>query len=79
MFAHRCRDDHRFTLAVHNLGDSELEVTLDLGKEDRGHLLDLFGDCNYERWDGSTPTLRLQAFGYRWFRRTAYSHEERSG
>ena len=74
-FAHRCRVGERFTLAVHNLGEEEIEVELELDPDDSLHLLDLFGDCNYERWDPSRPRMRLRPYGYRWFRRTRFSHE----
>ena len=75
-FAHRCRVDHRFTLAVHNLSEQTIEVELDLDAEDCAHLLDLFGDRKYGNWDHSTPRLTLGPYGYRWFRRTRFRHDQ---
>lgn len=74
VFAHRCRDDGRFTMAVHNLGDCEVTVTVKVDQDDSPHILDLFGDCCYERWDAATRRIRLRPYGYRWFRRTQFVH-----
>lgn len=72
LFAHLCREDDHFALAVHNLSGEEVTVKLDLLQEDANHLLDLFGDCKYEDWDAKTQQIRLRPYGYRWFRRTQF-------
>jgi hypothetical protein len=51
--------DKRFTLAVHNLSDQEVEV--DVPHEDAGYLLDLFSDCKYEAWEVDNKRVNLTA------------------
>ena len=76
VFAHRCQMDDGFTLAVHNLSDAEVSVTLEIDQQDAEHLLELFGDHAYERWDAARRCLRLRPYGYRWFRRTRFDHRD---
>lgn len=72
VFAHRCRLGARYVLAVHNLGDEAVEVVVDVDEPDTHHLLELFADDTYEPWDPGSRRVKLNAFGYRWFRRTKF-------
>jgi hypothetical protein len=39
--------------------------------EDADHLIDVFGDCQYEAFDRSSCRVHLKKFGYRWLRKSA--------
>ena len=73
VFAHRAQKGERFALAVHNLCGEPVEVDLELDDEDRRHLLELFSDNEYERWELDDELLPLEPYGYRWFRRSQYT------
>lgn len=72
VFAHFCKRRGSYALAVHNLGSEETTVTLELPDDDTHHLLDLWGDEMYEPYDPEACTLRLNPYGYRWLRTTAF-------
>lgn len=73
VFAHLSRMNGRFALAMHNLCDREVTVTPELSEEDSRHMLDLFGDRKYEAWEPGGNRIRLEPYGYRWFRRTQFT------
>lgn len=75
IFAHRCRLGSRFLLAVHNLGDEEVDVALELVEEDTHFLLELFADASYKPWKPGRKRIKLNPYGYRWFRRTKFRKE----
>ncbi|MBE9185706.1 alpha-amylase family protein [Microcoleus sp. LEGE 07076] len=66
VFAHCCNWEGRTLLAVHNLADKPCSVTLK--SNEYTNLCDLFGDRQYESLDADSPSIPLQAYGYRWFR-----------
>ncbi len=71
VFAHLCRWKGGMALAVHNLSGETHTVTLELSDDDAGHLIELFGDHEYEPFDKRSRRLRLEPYGYRWLRRSA--------
>ncbi|MGB3263544.1 MAG: alpha-amylase family protein [Microcoleus sp.] len=66
VFAHSCDWEGRTVIAVHNLADKPCTVTLK--SNEYTNLCDLFGDRQYESLDADSPSIPLQAYGYRWFR-----------
>lgn len=70
VLAHRCDWEGRSVVAVHNLGEEPCEVRIQLGDVPEGGRVD---DLLDERGalgglDAGTLDLKLDAFGYRWFR-----------
>lgn len=68
VLAHVCRYKSGCALAVHNLGEEPVEVILD---QDFGHLIEHFGDQQYEPVKGENRRVTLGPFGYRWFRKSS--------
>jgi len=66
VFAHCCDWEGRTVIAIHNLADKPCTATLKSNKYT--NLFDLFGDRLYESFDAGSPSIPLQAYGYRWFR-----------
>ncbi|MCU0542258.1 MAG: alpha-amylase family protein [Oscillatoriaceae cyanobacterium Prado104] len=66
VFAHCCDWEGRTVMAIHNLADKPCTVRLKSHKYT--HLFDLFGDRLYESLDPESPSIPLEAYGYRWFR-----------
>ncbi|QDG50557.1 trehalose synthase [Persicimonas caeni] len=73
IFAHRAQEGERFAIAVHNLCGEAIEVDLGLDCEEREHLLELFADQEYDRWELDDDCLEVGPYGYRWFRRSQYT------
>lgn len=65
VFAHACHYKSGIALAVHNLTDQALAVTLGKYFE---HLMEYFSDQKYEPVKTDTKQMQLGPFGYRWFR-----------
>jgi maltose alpha-D-glucosyltransferase/alpha-amylase len=65
VFAHSCQWNGKMVVAVHNLSNQPCTVTLKFSCD--RPLVDLFGDCQYEPWQGASA-LALEAYGYRWLR-----------
>ncbi len=68
VFAHRCEWNKSVVIAIHNLADVACTVKLDLGASDAGYLIDLLSDRQYQSIVGSSYTVELQGYGYRWLR-----------
>ncbi|MBE9093320.1 alpha-amylase family protein [Tychonema sp. LEGE 07203] len=66
VFAHSCDWEGRTVIAVHNLADKPCSVTLK--SNEYTNMFDLFGDRQYESLDAHSPSIPLEAYGYRWFR-----------
>lgn len=66
VFAHCCEWQDKAVIALHNLADRACTVTLKL--QDDKHLIDVFGDRQYELLSDESRSIPLEAFGYRWFR-----------
>lgn len=66
VFAHCCDWEGRTVIAVHNLADKPCTATLKSNQYT--HLFDLFGDRIYESLAADSPSIPLEAYGYRWFR-----------
>ena len=66
VFAHCCHWEGRTLLLVHNLADKPCTATLK--SNEYTNLVDLFGARLYESLDAGSPSIPLQAYGYRWFR-----------
>lgn len=66
IFAHACEWEGKTVMALHNLADKACRVTLPSNSYQ--YLIDLFGNCPYERLDANVATILLDPFGYRWFR-----------
>jgi maltose alpha-D-glucosyltransferase/alpha-amylase len=67
VFAHVCHYKGGTSLAVHNLTDQPLTITLGKYYE---HLLEYFADQEYDPVKKSVRQLQLGPFGYRWFRKS---------
>ncbi len=68
VFAHYCNWQSNAVIALHNLGDRGCTVSLPLQDSQLQHLIDLFGDKQYEPVACNSNSIPLEAFGYRWFR-----------
>lgn len=66
VFAHCCEWEDKTVIVLHNLADKSCMVTLK--SNEFGHLIDVFGDRNYETLDEKSLSVPLEAYGYRWFR-----------
>lgn len=55
-------------LLVHNVCGDACRVSLDLLPVERGELVDLLGNEVYPPDTGSNRAIKLDGFGYRWFR-----------
>lgn len=66
VLAHCCDWEGRMVIAVHNLADKPCTATLK--SNEYTPLFDLFGDRLYESLDADSPSIPLEAYGYRWFR-----------
>ncbi|HSF75231.1 MAG TPA: alpha-amylase family protein [Microcoleus sp.] len=66
VLAHCCDWQGRTVIAVHNLADKP--CTAMLKSHEYTPLFDLFGDRLYESIDADSPSIPLEAYGYRWFR-----------
>jgi len=66
VLAHCCDWQGRMVIAVHNLADKPCTATLK--SNEYTPLFDLFGDRLYESLDADSPSIPLEAYGYRWFR-----------
>jgi maltose alpha-D-glucosyltransferase / alpha-amylase len=66
VFAHSCEWEGSSVIALHNLADKP--CTARLKSYFDKHLIDIFGDSQYESLDINSPSIRLSAYGYRWFR-----------
>ena len=65
VLAHACRYKSGMALAIHNLTDEALTVTLEKYFE---HLIEYLADQRYETVKAETCQVQLGPFGYRWFR-----------
>ena len=72
VLAHRCDWEGRTVLAVHNLGAETEFVKIDAGEVDPHARVDdlLDGEEAAVELAGSLLELKLEGYGYRWFRLT---------
>lgn len=68
VFAHRCEWRGGVVMAVHNLAQEACTVTLELNDDEGKHLIDLLGDQPYEAIEGTSHNVKLEGYGFRWFR-----------
>ncbi|MFO7322016.1 MAG: alpha-amylase family protein [Chloroflexota bacterium] len=68
VLAHLCEWDGSMVLAVHNLADRPIELTINLENEQIDHLLDLIGDEVRPPSENGSYELDLEAYEYRWLR-----------
>jgi maltose alpha-D-glucosyltransferase/alpha-amylase len=68
VFAHCAEWQSGLVVAVHNLSDTPREVSLALSRFDDSYVIDLLGDREYELLDGGNKRVKLEGYGYRWFR-----------
>ncbi|MBW4449681.1 MAG: alpha-amylase family protein [Spirirestis rafaelensis WJT71-NPBG6] len=66
VFAHCCEWEGSSVIALHNLADKP--CTARLKSYFDKHLIDIFGDSQYEPLDIDSPSIPLEAYGYGWFR-----------
>jgi Maltogenic Amylase, C-terminal domain len=67
VLAHTCSTEGSCVFAIHNLGGREVEVNIDLGRENAGGF-DLLRNCEYPAGKGRKPQFRLRPYGYLWLR-----------
>ena len=67
VLAHVSRYKSGAAMAIHNLTDQPVTVTLEKSFE---HLIEYFGDQRYEPLDGESMRVQVGPFGYRWFRKS---------
>jgi maltose alpha-D-glucosyltransferase / alpha-amylase len=68
IFAHRLQWKENTSIVLHNLDSRRCRVRVELSRNEKGRLTDLFGDHVYEPNNGETSLFDLKGFGYRWFR-----------
>ena len=66
VLAHRCWTDEGEVMAIHNLSDKEVSITLNFDSK-VDHLLDVLGNKLYKPEDGARK-LTMEAYGYHWLR-----------
>lgn len=66
VFAHCCTWRGRTIVALHNLSNQPCSTTVQC--DDHPHLLDVFGDQNYEPLEAGITNVPLSPYGYRWLR-----------
>ena len=71
VFAQRYEWRQGVVIAVHNLSSAACTVSLEL-EDDVERLIDLLGDKPYESLDGDSHQVKLEGYGYRWFRVGGY-------
>ena len=76
VFAHRCDWEGRTVVAAHNLGEQPCVVRLQLGDVPKdGRLDDLLDDRGATALaDDGTLELKMDGYGFRWFRILASEH-----
>jgi maltose alpha-D-glucosyltransferase/alpha-amylase len=67
VFAQRCDWEGSSVLAIHNLGEGEVEATLALG-DDAREVIDLLEPRDHELLDGGRLHVQLARYGYLWLR-----------
>ncbi len=68
VLAHCCVWEGSSVIALHNLTDQLVTVTLHFEEEDAHQLHDLLGDHLYELEVNTSKEIELSPYGYRWFR-----------
>jgi maltose alpha-D-glucosyltransferase/alpha-amylase len=69
VLGHRCTLGAASVVAVHNLSDESLTVSLDLAGLSGGRrMAELLSDAEYETPETGEAPMAVGAFGYRWFR-----------
>ncbi|MBB4566835.1 alpha-amylase family protein [Rhizobium leucaenae] len=68
VFAQKFTWEQGTVLIVHNLAPRNCRVKLDLGEDEAEQLAELLGNRVYPEKKGSSTTIELDAYGYRWFR-----------
>ena len=71
VLAHGCQWKNGFAFAVHNFGEKEVTIELQLKKEQKEHLIEYFSDQEYDPYPGKNEQLKLGPYGYRWFRKSS--------
>jgi len=67
VLAHACSSEHSCVFALHNLSDSEKEVTVPLGRKVEG-LFDVLTNCEHRVDDQGAARFKLKPYGYAWLR-----------
>ena len=72
VFAHRCDWERRTVVAIHNFGPQTEVVRIDVGEVDPDARVDdlLDGEEAVVELDGPILELKLEGYGFRWFRLT---------
>lgn len=68
VLAHHCEWRSGVVMAVHNLAKEACTVTLKLKHGEGKHLIDLLCDQPYEANEGTSHNIKLEGYGFRWFR-----------
>ncbi|HEV2128770.1 MAG TPA: alpha-amylase family protein, partial [Thermomicrobiales bacterium] len=68
VLAHRCDSEGGTLMTVHNLSGASCTATLSPGDLDLAAAVEIFGDHDYGPVQEELPSIRLDAYGYRWFR-----------
>jgi len=68
VFCHSCTDEGRSVVAIHNLADREVEVRVDLSSLEGERLRPLLDPGDDVDLDDGTCSIRLDRYGFRWFR-----------
>ncbi|HYC84878.1 MAG TPA: alpha-amylase family protein [Chryseosolibacter sp.] len=69
VLAHVCHWKNAFSVAFHNLGNSEVAVEVEFAKEEEMHVIECFADKTYDHFQPGQP-VKLGPYGYRWFRKS---------
>jgi maltose alpha-D-glucosyltransferase / alpha-amylase len=67
LFAHKCDWEGSTVVAVHNLGEGEMQATLDLGEEVKG-VRDLLVDREHTVTKEGKLDVKLGRYGYLWLK-----------
>jgi maltose alpha-D-glucosyltransferase/alpha-amylase len=68
-FALRCEHEGRVSVTVHNFSRRPCDTTLDLPAEELRELEEVHSDSEYPAPERGSGRMRLEGYGYRWFRR----------
>lgn len=71
VLVHCCHYKNGYAVAVHNFSDQECVITLNLKEDIAEHIIECFADQQYELFNHADKQLKLNPYGYRWFRKSS--------
>lgn len=70
VLVHACHWKNGYAMAVHNFSDKGYTIELSQQIKEEKHLIEHFADKQYDPFEWKSGKLQIEAFGYRWFRKS---------